>query len=238
MNMIAPPVRTRPTFVVLPAAEAQSFLQDHSKRAFETQKAEDILARAERRADDIIGFATIQAERMTKAAQSAVAAMEQRIAAEAEETAERTAALLETKQQAIEALSAMEQVTAIAADYAQLDSWITDTVLSAVRSIVADMAPQDRCTGQIRAALARTKDRWNLVLSCHPDDYPMTLAAVAQGNFEDAITNVICDATVAPGVCYLKSATDHVELNMPVQLEALHAEIAASLHQTGDSHAP
>lgn len=239
MTQVHPAPPSNATFQVIPAAEAPIFLKERSNADCQAMKAESILTRAERRADEIIKFATLQADQMTRSAQSAVTAMEQRIEAEATETATRTAELLESRQQAIEALSAMAQVKAIAADYAHLETWITDTILSAVRGIVADISPKERCIGQIRAALAKAKTRWNLLLTCHPDDYALTLAAVAEGQLEEAINKVLCDPSIAAGTVYLKSASEHIELNLSAQLDALHNEILRSLENTaeGTGHA-
>jgi flagellar biosynthesis/type III secretory pathway protein FliH len=218
-------VPDRPTFLLIPAKDAQAFIKDKSTTAFGNKKSDDIVAKAERRADDIIAFASIEADRITSSAKAKAAAMEQRFDSAAAEIAERAAAEMETKQHALDAHSAMAQVTAIAADYATLEKWISDTIMSAVRSILADMAPQERCIGMIKTALAKTKERWNLSLSCHPDDYAMVLGAVAQGDFETAISKIQRDPSIERGVCYLKSEKDHFELNIETQLVALHKQI-------------
>lgn len=228
MNMITATL-DRPTFRLIPAKDAQAFIHDRTTAAFGNTKADDIIAKAERRADDIIAFASVEADRIIASAKARKEALEKRIENGATEIAERATQKLEAKQKALEAQSAMAQITAIAADYAALESWITETLMTALRHVIADMAPPDRCIGMIRVALAKTKERWDLSLSCHPQDYDMLLAAVAQGEFEAAISKVQRDPSIAPGTFYLKSEKDHFELNIEAELAALHEHIEASL---------
>jgi flagellar biosynthesis/type III secretory pathway protein FliH len=154
---------------------------------------------------------------------------EKRLDEQAEELSDAALRKLKSKTQAENFAEALTQISAIMRDYQSLDGWMTDTIITAVRSVVGEVSPEDRWSGLIRKTLERTKLRWKPDLLCHPDDHDLLLAAINSGGLSDAIGQIVCDEPLPQGTCFLKAANGLFELNFEAQIDALTRHIAASL---------
>ncbi|MDJ0630841.1 MAG: hypothetical protein QNJ44_21470 [Rhodobacter sp.] len=206
----------QPSLQRIAAPEVDAFIRLRKEQAQDRALAQSELSKARE-----------QARQETDRVREETAALEKRLEAEAEELAERSALKLKAKQDAILAETAMAQVSAIARDYAELEPWLTRTIMSAVSSILKDVPPNDRWSGLIKSCLDQTSERWGLSLMCHPNDFDTLDALVSKVPFKGSISKLVRDETASPGVCYLKGNKDFFELDLQAQVVALEARIAA-----------
>lgn len=154
---------------------------------------------------------------------------EKRLDEQAEELSDAALRKLKSKSQAENFAEALTQISAILQDYQSLDGWMTDTIITAVQSVLGDISPEDRWSGLIRKTLERTKLRWKPDLLCHPDDHDLLLSAIKRGGLGDALGQIMCDEPLTPGTCYLKSKNGLFELNLESQVDSLTTHITNSL---------
>lgn len=209
-------------FQRIPAAEAAAFITGQNRSVSMRIEANDSLSQVKEETRVIV--AQMEQDRKD---------FETRVEREAEEIAERAAEKLRIKQDAINATAACAQIAAIADDYASLETWITKTIMSAVEAIVTGLPQTEHWTGMIRKALDQAKERWNLSLVCHPNDYEAVTSAIKEAEFSTAITFVHRDRTLTEGICYLKGNEDYFELNLSCQTAALASEMLSHFAAVG-----
>jgi type III secretion protein L len=223
MNASLSKIEAQPCVQRIPAAEVERFIQEREAEARDRAAAEDLLSRARAEAKEELDRVKRESD-----------ALEERLEAEAETLAERSAAKFKAKQEAILATTALAQVAAIAKDYAALETWLTETVMAAVGAILKDVTPGERWAGLIQSCLDKTSQRWNLTVLCHPDDFEALTEVLAAEPFKSEISHLVRDATISPGVCYLKSDADFFEIDVEAQVNAIRAQIETSLAAATD----
>lgn len=214
----------------IPADDVAEAIAAYAHEGVQRRTAEDILAAARQEAGDILAAARQEAGDIRAALAAEADALEARLEAEAEKCAERTTQKLASRQNATAFDAALQQVAAIAEDYRKLDGWLADAIIAGVSSILADLPAEDRWAGLISRTLQQTRERWQMTLQCHPDDFSVLQAVAREPRFVEAIKAVERHAEITPGVCYLKGNADYFELDLHAHVEALRAQICLSLN--------
>lgn len=223
MNAAAPSMGTA-SFRRIASIDVPAFLAEQDRVSREKKQAETCLKDAE-----------AQAARVRSGLLEEVAAFEARLERRSDELSEMAAAKLKARKEVETFSEGLSQIAGVLRDYQQLDGWMIETVLTAVRSILADLSPDERWAGLIRKTLERTKLRWSLQLLCHPDDHDVLATAIARAGIGGAIEQILCDETLQRGRCFLKSESGLFDLDLQAQVEALESHIRASFsaHGTG-----
>lgn len=206
-------------FTRIAADDVAAVVAAHAYESAQRRAADDILAAAREEASDIRAALAAEAD-----------ALEARLEAESEACADRAAEKLASRQDATAFEAALQQVAAIADDYRRLEGWLADAIVAGVSGILADLPAQDRWAGLISRTLQQTRERWQMTLQCHPDDFAVLQAVAREAGFADAISAVERDAVITPGVCYLKGNADYFELDLKAQVAALRTQIGLSLN--------
>jgi flagellar biosynthesis/type III secretory pathway protein FliH len=164
--------------------------------------------------------------------------IDQKIEREAEELADRTARKVREKEDAAATAAALAQVSAIAADYRNLEGWLTDLIMAGVSAVIETMQPDERWSRAISRVLQDMAERRQLTLLCHPSDHSDLMKVVADSGFSDAISDVQRDPTVEAGRCYLKGRCNQVEIDLGAQVSSLRDALQESLAAVSSEGAP
>jgi flagellar biosynthesis/type III secretory pathway protein FliH len=209
--------------VRVPADKADAFLRQTCREAEEQQSA--ATAFDLRQAELAAAETTIR---------ELLAQIDERIEHEAQEVADRTSRKLRQNGEAEAVAAALAQVSAIAADYADLEHWLSDLLIAGVSAVLDELEPDERWSRAISRALRDVSQRWQVSLLCHPDDHADMVRAIEGADLSNALSEVLADPSVAKGPVYLKGNSTQVEIDLGAQIEALKDVLSASL-QTADA---
>lgn len=203
--------------VRVPADRADAFARETCRKSHEQRSAAT--------AFDLRQAELADAERNI---QELLAQVERRIEHEAQEVADRTSRKLRQNGDAEAVAAALAQVSAIAADYADLENWLSDLLVAGLSAMLGELERDERWTRAISRALRDVSKRWQVSLLCHPDDHADMSRVIEDADLSNALSEVLADPSVAKGCVYLKGNNTQVEIDLAAQIEALKAILSAS----------
>lgn len=198
-----------------------------------------VLAEQKARQDDNILLNNARKEIAAKrnALAKASRRLEDAIETEADEKARRAAQKYKSLVEAMNFRTALQQVSAIAEDYQNLEGWIVETIMEGVQAILEDIPIQTRWAAMIRKILSETNDRWNLTLICNPKDIDNVISSIKENGFQSALSNIERDATIEPGTMFLRDTVGLHEVNLSTRLRAFEDDFRGALGNALDENA-
>jgi len=116
----------------------------------------------------------------------------------------------------------LEATGTIRAEFDAFTPWLTDFVEASVLRITGALPPQTLWAGLIEQSLSDIRDRWNLVLLCHPTLVVHLKTAVsATPALREVIRDVHPDRTLGLEDCLIQSGQGITDISLSTQLGAL-----------------
>ncbi len=187
----------------------------HAQIAQKEQDAQD-----EKQAQDIIAAAKLRAAEIIAEAETRAAARDAELTQISDEVLQRF-----MNEHAIDdaarAVRYMVDLTArVREDFEDMSPWFRPLVRGAVEQIIGQMPEAEVWTGLVEQSLNEVRDRWELVLRCHPSRQAMLTELVASSDtLARAIREVQGDRDLSPLDCFLVSGQGVLDIGIETQLE-------------------
>lgn len=194
---------------------------DQARRdAEEEQAALDVLAAAEARAAEIIALAEAQATQIEEAAHARNAAREAELQQVSDEALSRYLDTTAIDHAARAVQEMLDQSARIQHDFNDMAPWFRPLIRKAIEQIIGQLPEETVWTGLVEQALNEVRDRWDLVLRCHPSNQKF-LTDVIEGSetLSRSLREVQGDRSLTVEDCFLVSGQGVLDIGLPTQLE-------------------
>lgn len=107
-------------------------------------------------------------------------------------------------------------------DFVAFTPWMQDFVQATVQRITGAMPPADLWRGLISQALLDVRDRWDLVLRCHPQHVALIKSVIAADpSLKSAFQDVRGERSFEADKCLIESASGVIDISIPTQIVTL-----------------
>ncbi|MEM8978516.1 MAG: hypothetical protein AAGD04_03470 [Pseudomonadota bacterium] len=175
---------------------------------------------AQSEAAQILAAAQAEAEQIVRAAEAKAAENEQRLKELSDQSLERF-----LNEDAVDATARalaklMDQTATMRNELDDAKTWIVPIVRTAFKRIIGTLPTDDVLTGAIEQSLGEVRERWDLVLRCHPS-LQRQIASVIEENprLSGAIREVQMDRTLQLSECQLVSGQGVLDIGVDTQME-------------------
>ncbi len=210
---------------VMSAIEYAGLTEDIAERVNAREEAEKIIATAQE-----------QAQQMMQQAEARALQHEAQLKEIADQSLERflNEDAVDMTARALGHL--LEQARQIRADLDEAEIWVIPLIRLAIKRIVGTIPEEDILTGVVSQSLNEVRDRWNLVLRCHPT-LQRQLANIVESDqkLQAAIREVQIDRSLEVEDIRLVTAQGILDIGVNTQIETFLRSIEHFLGE--DPHA-
>ena len=186
------------------------------------QAAQSASETALRRADALIEDAQARAHRLIEEAEGRAQAREAELARLSDETLSAFVDERAVDELANAVILVLREVARIRTDFDALSPWLGTLLGAGLERIVGRLPPDEMWTGLLDEALGEMRDRWDLVLRCHPSEAERLGALIARApTLARSIREVQPDRELEPGGCVLVGARGLLDVGVATQLAAV-----------------
>lgn len=212
---------------VFTKAQHVALIQDRQAQAGDTAKAQDIVQEAQAQAQQIIAQAEARA-----------AQMDRDLAAISDQALQRFLNE-DVLNQTVEGLAnLLTQSQRVREDLEQVETWIKPLIQTAVVKIIGTLPHDTVWTGLINQSLAEVRDRWELVLRCHPSrQTSLTQLIEAAPALSKAIREVQGDRSLGIEDCHLVTGQGVLDIGVETQINTFLDAVERALIADEVSHA-
>jgi len=209
---------------LLTAKQFAKLSRELEERARARSEAEIMLAKAKEQADAIIAQAEKKAEEQ-----------ERRLAEMSDEALQRflNEDAIDISARALGNL--LEHSKQIRKDLDQAQTWILPVLRTAFKRIIGNLPEDDVLAGSIAQSLNEVRDRWDLVLRCHPTLQKQLAQIVEEDSrLSAAIREVQVDRALTVDECRLVSGQGILDIGVNTQIETFLRAIEQFLEEENE----
>lgn len=195
---------------VMSAADFQAAMEEKADRKRASTEATRLIEEAEARAAEIIAAAEAEADD--------VRAGLEKISEQELEKFVNTRALDEVADGLVTMVNEAQKVRR---DFDDLKPWLTDLVGQALNRVLGTLPREEVLEQALVNTMAEMRERWDLILRCHPDLAPAFKDIVAhQPELADAIKEIQVDHDLDLDDCLLIGRQGILDVSVTTQVEA------------------
>lgn len=177
---------------------------------------------AQAAADRIVADAQQRAAQILEAAEANATRQVQQLQNMSDDALQRFLDERAVEHVAIAIKSILDEHAKLKRDFDATTPWIAELVETAVRRIIGRMPEDEVYRDIIASSMSELRDRWDLVLRCHPDKELIVTQVISQNErLRAAFREVQSDRSMAENAVWIVSAQGVLECSIETQIAAL-----------------
>lgn len=190
-------------------------------------------------ASRILAEARAEAELIVAAAEQRAQQTEMHLQQISDETLMRFVNTDAVEETALAVQKLLEEASKVRADFDAFAPWMTAFVKATVARITDQIAPDDLWDGVVSQALVDIRDRWNIVLRCHPSRESLFRAMKNRetGALAELINDLEVDRNLRCDECHLVTSKGVVDISVSTQVASVLRALDQMSNAAGDTTA-
>ncbi|MEM6941346.1 MAG: hypothetical protein AAF943_17950 [Pseudomonadota bacterium] len=178
--------------------------------------------RASEEADALLADAQAEAQRIIAAAEAEAEELREGIAKISEQELEKFVNTRALDEVADSLVAILNESARLRADFNGLKPWLSDLLRTSLDRVLNEMPERLRIESALTQTMNEVRERWDLILRCHPDLAPMFKEVIgARRELSGAIKEVQVDRDLTAQDCFLIGHQGILDISIATQVDAL-----------------